>query len=350
VTPRGTDWSLAALVAALVVTGALTAFAGSEGGVWVFALHDAAGFALAAVLLFKGRRVWRRVLRAARLAPRERLGVVAAALVAATLASGWAWASGARLDAAGYGLLNLHDALGAVLALGVLAHAVARARRPRRRDLAGRRQLLAEAGVAVAAVVAWRAQRPLARALGWRGARRRFTGSYETASFAGNAFPTTSWVADRPRPLDRSTYRLAVAGAVRRPLELTASELAAADALTATLDCTGGFYSTQHWRGTSLARLLERAGPQAGHVRVISHTGYRWSFALADARGFLLATHVGDEPLSHGHGAPVRLVAPGRRGFQWVKWVTRVEVHADADLGAPAATLWSSLTPAGRGE
>ena len=86
-TPRGTDWSLAALVAALAVTGALTALAGR----WVFALHDAAGFALAAVLVFKGRRVWRRVARSP----------LPVALVVATLASGWAWASGARLDALG---------------------------------------------------------------------------------------------------------------------------------------------------------------------------------------------------------------------------------------------------------
>ena len=38
----------------------------------------------------------------------------------------------------------------------------------------------------------------------------------------------------------------------------------------------------------------------------------------------LLATHVGGEPISPGHGAPVRLVAPNRRGFQWVKWVDRI--------------------------
>ena len=100
-----------------------------------------------------------------------------------------------------------------------------------------------------------------------------------------------------------------------------------------------------------LGTLLDEAGVAAGgaHVRVVSHTGYRWGFALADARELLLATHVGDEPLSHGHGAPVRLVVPGHRGFQWVKWVTRVEVHPDADLGAAASTVWSSLTPEGRG-
>jgi DMSO/TMAO reductase YedYZ molybdopterin-dependent catalytic subunit len=142
-----------------------------------------------------------------------------------------------------------------------------------------------------------------------------------------------------------------VTGLVARPLALPADALDRGDELTATLDCTGGFYTTQRWRGTSLGRLLDDAGvaPGATHVRVISHTGYRWSFALPEARTLLLATHVAGAPLSRGHGAPCRLVVPGHRGFQWVKWVTRVEVHAEADLGAPASTVWSSLTSAGRG-
>ncbi len=63
----------------------------------------------------------------------------------------------------------------------------------------------------------------------------------------------------------------------------------------------------------------------------------------------LLATRVGGEPLSHGHGAPVRLVAPGRRGFQWVKWVTRLELRSDSDPGAFPATILSSFSAAGRG-
>jgi DMSO/TMAO reductase YedYZ molybdopterin-dependent catalytic subunit len=180
------------------------------------------------------------------------------------------------------------------------------------------------------------------------GAERRFTGSYDAGSFNGNAFPSTSWVSDRPRP---RAGRLAVGGHVRRPLVLSAEELARGDELTATLDCTGGFSSTQHWRGVRLGRLLDEAGATAGarHVRVISRTGYRWSFGLDEARGLLLATHVGDEPLSHGHGAPCRLVAPGRRGFQWIKWVERIEVHADPDPGALASTVLSSFSAEGRG-
>jgi DMSO/TMAO reductase YedYZ molybdopterin-dependent catalytic subunit len=38
----------------------------------------------------------------------------------------------------------------------------------------------------------------------------------------------------------------------------------------------------------------------------------------------MLATHLDGVPLDPGNGAPVRLVAAGRRGFWWVKWVTSV--------------------------
>ena len=58
---------------------------------------------------------------------------------------------------------------------------------------------------------------------------------------------------------------------------------------------------------------------------VVSSTGYGRRFPIADAGSMLLATRAGGIPLSAGHGFPARLVAPGRRGFWWVKWVERVE-------------------------
>jgi hypothetical protein len=350
VTPRGTDWGLALVVALGLVSGLATWFAGSPGGAWVFGAHALAGTALALLLVFKLRRVLPRVGAHVRRDPRTLRGLLALGLVLAVLVSGTVWSIAGGVGVGGYTVLFWHGALGAILAVVVLAHARVRAKRPRGRDLTDRRQFVTAAALGAGALVAWQIQRPLQRALGLPGARRRFTGSYDAGSFTGNAFPTTSWVADRPRPL-AGGYPLTVAGRVRRPLAISAAQLDRGDALTATLDCTGGFFSTQNWRGVSLGRLLDDAGvePGARHVRVISRTGYRWSFSLRDARSLLLATHVGGEPLAHGHGAPCRLVAPGRRGFQWVKWVERVEVHEDPDPGAVASTLWSSFSAAGRG-
>jgi DMSO/TMAO reductase YedYZ molybdopterin-dependent catalytic subunit len=181
----------------------------------------------------------------------------------------------------------------------VLAHARQAA------DLAGRPQFLRGGALAAGSYLAWELQHPLSACFELRGARRRFTGSYEAGSLAGNGFPLTSWVADSPRALPDDSYRLELRGLVARPLRLPLAELQVRDTLVATLDCTGGFYSRRRWSGVRLARLLERAGPlpTASHVRVISHTGYRWSFDLRDARRLLLATSVGGEPLSHEHGA-----------------------------------------------
>ncbi len=338
-TPRGTDWSLALLVAAGVVTGLATWFAGAPGSAWVFAGHAIAGVSLVLVLVVKLRRVL------PRLAPAS---AAALGLVAVVLATGLVWSNAGSLSLGGYTLLVWHGALGGALAALVLTHALARAKRPRRRDLADRRQFLTATAVGAGALAAWQLQRPLQRAFGLPGAERRFTGSYDAGSFTGNDFPSTSWVSDHPRP--RSSP-VSVSGRVRRELTLSAAELARGDELTATLDCTGGFSTTQAWRGVRLGRLLDEAGVRssARHVRVISRTGYRWSFRLDEARGLLLATHVGDEPLAHRHGAPCRLVAPGRRGFQWIKWVERIEVHDDPDPGAIPSTVLSSFSAAGRG-
>jgi cytochrome b561 len=342
VTPRGTDWSLALAIAVLAATGALTLFAGSGGSAWVFSVHAAAGLSLLLLLWWKFRRVLVRLVDPRRWDRRTGAGAAAALLVVSVLGLGIAWSSGANTALGGFRLLAWHDALGALLVLAVAVHMLWRAKRPRRRDVAGRRELLGHAAVVAGGAAAW-----------WvlPGGRRRFTGSYESASFEGNSFPTTSWVADGPREIDQAAYRLRVHGAVRRELELLVSELDGGDALVATLDCTGGFYSTQHWGGIRLDRLIERAGPLASgrHVRLVSKTGYRWSFSRSDAPKLLLATHVGGEPLSHDHGAPARLVAPGRRGYQWVKWVERIELHEDPDYGAPASTVLSSFSAEGRG-
>lgn len=348
-TPRGTDWWLAALVALLAISGIATWFSATPSERWVYAVHDAGGIALGGVLIWKFRRVWRRVLDTEHWDRRTGAGLAAGALVGGALGSGVAWSTGASTSVAGYTLLAWHAVFGAMLAVVVLGHAIVRAKPLRPRDVADRRQFFATIGVGAGAVVAWRVQRPVSRALGLGGESRRFTGSY--SDDGRGEFPVTSWVADDPRELDGDSYRLEIDGEADTPLRLAVAELDLGDELVATLDCTGGFACTRRWSGVRLDRLVGRAAPResASHVRVHSKTGYRASFALDEAAGILLATRVEDDLLSHGHGAPARLVVPNRRGFQWVKWVTRIELADGPDPAATLSTVWSSLTPEGRG-
>jgi hypothetical protein len=311
--PRLTDWGLACLVGAGFGSGLWTLTIGRPDLGWVFVLHGGVGFALGALTLIKLWRVRRRLLGRTG-GPGVVFGIGSALLVFLILGTGVAWVHGVHFVAWGYNLLNWHIVAGFLLVALVSVHMIMRALPLQRRDLADRRQVLRLAGLLLGMGLLAPLQQLTQRLLSLPGADRRFTGSRELASFTGNAFPTVSWIADRPQPLDRTTWCLQVGGSVQRPLSLDCADLTGNTTLVATLDCTGGFYSTQEWRGTRVAALLEQAGlrPEARYVRFVSVTGYRWSLPLEVAREALLATHLGGEPLSHGHGAPARLVAPGR--------------------------------------
>ena len=351
--PRLTDWSLALAGGLAFATGVISLFSGHPEEWLIFAAHGAVGLWLALLLWGKLRRVLPRLIRPRLWDWRTILGALAVVIVTLALGSGVVWVAGATVYFLDWGLLNWHIALGFLLTLLLGFHMLARARPLRRRDLRGRRQLLQGGLLLGGALVLWPAQQVLQRALAIPGAHRRFTGSREAESFAGNAFPATSWVADAPRPISLALWRLRVEGAVAAPHTFSYDEIVAAgDELVATLDCTGGFYSAQRWTGAQVGRLLAAVTPlpDASWVSFISVTGYRWTLPLDEARNVLLATHVSGDALSHGHGAPLRLVAPNRRGFQWVKWVVRVELRTTPDPGELLAIHTSSFTPEGRGE
>ncbi len=137
---------------------------------------------------------------------------------------------------AGFTVLAWHAALGGVLAAVVLAHALGRAKPLRRRDLANRRQFLLAGAVGAGALGPWALQRPAAARAG---AGRGAAAVHGLLSRSARPdFPVTSWVADDPAP---DVHPVAVPGRVRRELAVPPAELDRGDALTATLDCTGGF-------------------------------------------------------------------------------------------------------------
>jgi DMSO/TMAO reductase YedYZ molybdopterin-dependent catalytic subunit len=270
----------------------------------VVVVHGASGFGLLVLIPAKSRIARRGMRRPGR--SRKVISWTLSVLVAAALAGGLLHAVRGFVPV--LGLLPMQIHVGAALAAAgllvahVLPHRHRRWPLVRRVDL-DRRTALQAATVAVGGL-ALRAVTP--------GRERRFTGSHEVA-----ALPVTQWLFDPVLALDPTTWRLRLPG---RAVDLEALAILPQTTVRAVIDCTGGWWAEEEWRGVLLADL---GLPRASALDVVSATGYRRRLPGPD--GVLLATHAGGVPLADGHGGPARLVVPGRRGFWWVKWVVAIE-------------------------
>ena len=328
-----------------LLTGFLGLMAGTSDWALVFDVHRISGFALLALLIWKGRNAFASLTRKGGWRRRPATLLVSVAIflwLLGALGLGIRWSSGGYFTYAGLSGVSWHIYLSLPLIPLVLWHALTHSWALRPRYWIERRSFLRLAGLTVAGLALWRMGELSTGAMGLPGQSRRFTGSYERGTFAGNAFPTTSWLNDDPAPVNEHTWRLHVSGQVLRELALPLPSLTHdREGVIATLDCTGGWHSTQAWEGAPLSKVLRSAGVRAGasSITVRSVTGYQRRFSLEEADQYLLATHVGGQPISHGHGFPVRLVAPGKRGYEWVKWVTAIAVNDSGKWWQPPLPL-----------
>jgi DMSO/TMAO reductase YedYZ molybdopterin-dependent catalytic subunit len=223
----------------------------------------------------------------------------------------------------GYSPLNVHVALGILLLPFVGWHMLVRRRlNAVSAPVRSRRSVVRLAGLGVATLVGWQALERFAPAV------RLVTGSKPTASLSGNAFPAEIWLLDQVPGIDGAQWRLELGGGLGAALSLPdLLDRHPRREVQAVLDCTSGWWSEQIWSGVGVLDVMRTAGLPAGatQLAVKSVTGHRIVLPLADLENAILATHVGGEALSPGHGYPVRLVVPGRRGYQWVKWVKSID-------------------------
>jgi hypothetical protein len=321
---RLTNDLLLLLVLAQVVTGLVGwAFPGDQV-LPVYGLHRALGVAVLLVILHKQTIARASLARRLARSPRDRStvwGLVAATALLGSVAIGLAWTFNlVSFDTLwGYSPLNVHVGLG----IGLLPFVAWHVLRRWRLNTAGepvptRRSLLRLGSIGVGAFIGWRLLEP----------RSPVTGSKHAGSLSGNSYPVTIWLFDQVPVLDRDTWRLDVGGQVLLGYEQLINMLPERQ-LRAVLDCTSGWWSEQVWSGVSMRELLATLGlsPTARSVSVTSVTGHGFTFPIEDLDEALLVTHVGGEPLTPGHGFPVRLAVPGRRGYQWVKWVDRISVR-----------------------
>jgi hypothetical protein len=314
---RRTNLALLLLVPLAILTGLIANTAGTRWGIHPSVLHGVIAFAIVALIPWK-QTVVRRGLTKRKKTPW--VSLILLVLVLSTLTTGFMHALGYRGDIGPLTLMQVHIG-GALIALVLVwlhyrAHPV---RMVRSVDLE-RRGFIRTAAFATAAGVAWLSLERTLDALDLRGGERRFTGSHEKGSFDPRGFPVTSWLDDRVQQIDGDRWVVHVEG---NPLRLADLRSMSGESFDAVLDCTSAWYTEQEWSGIRLDHLLEVDGRRS--IVVTSQTGYARRFPAGDVEKLWLVTGVGGEPLSAGHGFPARIVAPGRRGFWWVKWVTDIE-------------------------
>ena len=334
--------------AAELISGYLALTHGTPEWVAALHVHRILGFGLVALLFWKARNILPSLMNLRRW-KRQWLpfsaSILLLALLVTALGLGIAWSHAGPFYYLGISGVSWHIYLSLALAPPLLWHLLRHRWSLRSRFWAERRMVLRLGGLGLAGLALWQVGELANRLANLPGAERRFTGSYESGSDTGNGYPATSWLNDAPDPVDPASWTLRVQGLVEHPLSFAYSDIllepSSDTEVRATLDCTGGWHSTQDWKGIPLKHVLELSGvkPQAASITVRSITGYFRRFSLDEAEEYLLATSSGNESLSHRHGFPLRLVAPGKRGFEWVKWVDEIEVNDTSKWWQPPLPL-----------
>ena len=172
-------------------------------------------------------------------------------------------------------------------------------------------------------------------------------------------FVRTHWA---PTRVDPAMWSLTVDGEVSKPLTLSLADLKGlprAD-VSCVLQCSGngrtwfdppvpgvqwryGAVGNARWSGVRVRDLLSRAGLKnvAQHVHTFGadapparvppfNRSLELEKALADA---IVAYEMNGDPLPHEHGGPARLVVPGWAGDHWMKWLSRLSVSREAQVG-----------------
>jgi hypothetical protein len=314
---RRTNLALAGLLVGAVITGLASQAIGVDWPLDMAVVHGALALGILLLSPWKSTIVRRGL---GKRKPGRLFSLTLLTAVSITLISGLVHSHGEVSRIGPFTVMQIHVG-GAVLAL-VLAvdHFRRHPVKPRHFDL-DRRAFLRTSVLAAAAAAGWLLWEGTLEALEAPGSRRRFTGMHERGSGDPADLPTTSWFDDPVPRIQAEDWSVEIPG---RVLTLAQLEAMPQETFLAVLDCTGGWYSEQQWSGVRLDRLVD-----TGHGRsfvVWSATGYARRFPMRDLERTWLVTRHGGEALSPGHGFPARIVAPDRRGFWWVKWVTRIEI------------------------
>jgi DMSO/TMAO reductase YedYZ molybdopterin-dependent catalytic subunit len=130
-----------------------------------------------------------------------------------------------------------------------------------------------------------------------------------------------------------STYRLHITGLVDTPRNLTYQDIVTNFTQyqkVATLDCVEGWSVTLLWEGPLVRDLLNGSHPMPGATTLVftSSDGFTTSVPLTYVmnNSIILASKMNNVTIPPQRGFPFQLVAEGKWGYKWSKWVIGIEV------------------------
>jgi len=134
------------------------------------------------------------------------------------------------------------------------------------------------------------------------------------------------------RFIDKDAYRLQIDGMVERPTNLTYDQITTYTPVSkvVTLNCVEGWSFTSKWTGVPVKTLLDMTGINENATAVIFFSEDSYSTAhdldyLID-NNIMLAYRINDLTLPPDRGFPLQLVAEGKYGYKWAKWIDHIEL------------------------
>ena len=132
-------------------------------------------------------------------------------------------------------------------------------------------------------------------------------------------------------PLPPAGWVLRVGGLVERPLALGLDDLKrmTRTAVRVRHHCVEGWTAVASWNGVSVADIAARVGARRDATCVEFRSfdmdyWSSWDRESAEHPQTILAYGMNGEPLSPGHGAPLRLYSAVKLGYKMVKYLTEV--------------------------
>ena len=134
---------------------------------------------------------------------------------------------------------------------------------------------------------------------------------------------------------DPQVWRLRVVGQVKKPLSLSIADILKLPTIEKNIlmICPGVFANFGSWEGISIEQLLKsaQADKRSTHFTIRGPEGpdsKSKRFPISDINNdkVFLAYKINGQELPQKHGYPIRAVAEGYFGFDWIKFVHQVEV------------------------